>query len=90
MTKSRTSQDLKQNIQYEYEKKAAADSVVFAKEKEIKEIEISKQKAELKAKRNQQYALYGGLILVLLFAGFIFNRFKVSQQQKQVIEKQKL
>ncbi len=81
---------LKQNIQYEYEKKAAADSVVFAKEKEIKEIEISKQKAELKAKRNQQYALYGGLILVLLFAGFIFNRFKVSQQQKQVIEKQKL
>jgi len=80
---------LKQNMQYEYDKKAAADSVAFAKEKEIKEIEIAKQKAEIKAKRNQQYALYGGLALVLIFAGFIFNRFKITQKQKQVIEEQK-
>ena len=80
---------LKQNMQYEYEKKAATDSIAFAKEKEIKEVEIAKQKAELKAKRNQQFALYGGLLLVLLFAGFMYNRFKVTQKQKQVIELQK-
>ena len=80
---------LKQNMQYEYDKKAAADSVAFAKEKEIKEIEIAKQKAEIKAKRNEQYGLYGGLALVIVFAGFIFNRFKISQKQKRVIEEQK-
>lgn len=80
---------LKQNMQYEYDKKAATDSIAFAKEKEIKEVEIAKQKAELKVKRNQQFALYGGLLLVLLFAGFMYNRFKVTQKQKQIIEIQK-
>jgi len=80
---------LKQNMQYEYAKKAATDSIAFAKEKEIKEVEIAKQKAELKVKRNQQIGLYGGLLLVLLFAGFMYNRFKVTQKQKQIIEIQK-
>lgn len=80
---------LKQNMQYEYDKKAASDSVAFEKEKQIKEVEIAKQKVELKAKRNQQFGLYGGLLLVLLFAGFMYNRFKVTQKQKLVIEEQK-
>ena len=80
---------LKQNMQYEYDKKAATDSIAFAKEKEIKEVEIAKQKAELKVKQNQQFGLYGGLLLVLLFAGFMYNRFKVTQKQKQIIEIQK-
>ena len=80
---------LKQNMQYEYDKKAASDSVAFEKEKQIKEVEIAKQKAELKAKRNQQFGLYGGLLLVLLFAGFMYNRFKITQKQKQIIEVQK-
>ena len=80
---------LKQNMQYEYDKKAASDSVAFEKEKQIKEVEIAKQKVELKAKRNQQFGLYGGLLLVLLFAGFMYNRFKITQKQKLVIEEQK-
>lgn len=80
---------IKQNLQYEYNKKLATDSIAFAKENEIKEIEIAKQKSELEAKRNQQFALFGGLFLVLLFSGFIYNRFKLSQKQKQIIEIQK-
>lgn len=80
---------LKQNMQYEYDKKAATDSIAFAKEKEIKEVEIAKQKVELKAKRNQQIGLYGGLLLVLLFAVFMYNRFRVTQKQKLIIEVQK-
>ena len=80
---------IQKQFQYEYEKKAAADSVVFAKENEIKEVEIARQKAEIKVKQNQQLALYGGLVLVLVFAGFMYNRFKVTQKQKTVIEQQK-
>ncbi len=80
---------LKQNLRYEFDKKAAADSIAFEKENEIKEAEIAKQKADLKVKRNQQYALFGGLALVIVFAGFMFNRFKVTQKQKLVIEEQK-
>jgi tetratricopeptide (TPR) repeat protein len=80
---------IKTQLKYEYEKQAAADSVAHAKETEIKNAEISRQNSELKVKRNQQYALYGGLALVLVFSGFIFNRFKVTKRQNVIIEKQK-
>jgi hypothetical protein len=76
-------------LKYEYEKKAAADSVANAKENEVRDAEAAKNQAEVREKRNQQYALCGGLVLVLIFAGFMFNRFRITQKQKQVIEMQK-
>jgi tetratricopeptide (TPR) repeat protein len=80
---------IKSQLKYEYEKQAAADSVAHAKENEIKSAELSRQAAEIKAKKNQQYALFGGLALVIVFSIFMYNRFKVTQKQKVVIEKQK-
>ncbi|MBK9285407.1 MAG: tetratricopeptide repeat protein [Sphingobacteriaceae bacterium] len=80
---------IKSQLKYEYEKQAAADSVSHAKESEVKNAELAKQSAEIKAKKNQQYALFGGLGLVMVFAGFMFNRFKVTQKQKEIIENQK-
>jgi tetratricopeptide (TPR) repeat protein len=80
---------LKAQLKYEYEKQAAADSVAHAKESEIKNVELAKQRAEIKAKKNQQYALFGGLFCVCVFGVFMFNRFKVTQKQKSIIEDQK-
>ncbi len=77
---------IKSQFKYAYEKKAAQDSVANAKESEIKNAELDKQKVEIKAKRNQQYALFGGLALVIVFAAFIYNRFKITQKQKIIIE----
>jgi tetratricopeptide (TPR) repeat protein len=80
---------IRSQLKYEYEKQAAADSVAHAKENEIKSAELSRQSAEIKAKKNQQVALFGGLGLVIIFAGFMYNRFKVTQKQKDLIEHQK-
>ncbi|MBK9284089.1 MAG: tetratricopeptide repeat protein [Sphingobacteriaceae bacterium] len=80
---------IKSQLNYEYEKQAAADSVAHAKESEVKNAELAKQSAEIKAKKNQQYALFGGLALVMIFAGFMYNRFKITQKQKLIIETQK-
>ncbi|MCC7331243.1 MAG: tetratricopeptide repeat protein [Flavobacteriales bacterium] len=80
---------LQQEIKYEYEKQAAIDSIANAKELEIKEIEIAKQQTEIKAKRNQQYALYSGLALVLIFSAVMYNRYRVTKKQKHIIEIQK-
>jgi tetratricopeptide (TPR) repeat protein len=80
---------IRSQLKYEYEKQAAADSVAHAKESEIKNVELKRQEAEIKAKKNQQYALFGGLLLVILFSIFMFNRFKVTQKQKRIIEDQK-
>lgn len=77
---------ISQEYKYAYEKQAAADSVAFAKEKEITDIQLEKQDVELNAKRNQQYALIGGLVLIALFAFFMYNRFKVTRRQKVIIE----
>ena len=80
---------IKSQLKYEYEKQAAADSVAHAKDSEIKNAELAKQKAEITAKKNQQYALFSGLFLVCVFGVFMFNRFKVTQKQKLLIENQK-
>jgi len=83
-------QNMRQQFKFEYEKQAAADSVAHAKESDIKNVQLLKQGAEIKAKKNQQYALFGGLGLVIIFAGFMFNRFKITQKQKFIIQEQKL
>jgi tetratricopeptide (TPR) repeat protein len=80
---------IRSQLKYEYEKQAAADSVAHAKENKVKAAELQRQSAELKAKKNQQYALFGGFFLVLVFAVFMYNRFKVTQKQKGIIEEQK-
>lgn len=77
---------IKRELQYDYEKKSAEDSVANAKQAEINRAQVQQKEAELKAQRNQQYALYGGLALVLVFAGFMYNRFMVTRKQKNIIE----
>jgi len=73
---------IQKGFEYEYEKKALADSIRVFEEKKV----IA---AQLKQEKTQRFALYGGLILMLVFAGFMFNRFKVTQKQKHIIEEQK-
>ena len=73
---------IKSQLKYEYEKKAAADSVRVLEEKKIVAV-------QLKQEKTQRYALYGGLGLVGLFAIFMVNRFRVTNKQKKLIEAQK-
>lgn len=73
---------IKSQLKYEYEKKAAADSVKVAEEKKV-------TAAQLKQEKTQRYALYGGLGLVGIFALFMVNRFQVTNRQKKLIESQK-
>ncbi len=69
-------------LKYEYEKKAAADSVRVAEEKKLTTIKIQQEKT-------QRNYLYWGLALVGLFALFMANRFTVANKQKKLIEEQK-
>ncbi len=73
----------KSQLKYDYEKKAAADSVKIAEEKKLTSL-------QLKQEENQRYYLYFGLALTLLFGGFMFNRFRITKKQKSIIEQQKV
>jgi tetratricopeptide (TPR) repeat protein len=77
-----TSKTLRQEMNFEYAKKATADSVRVAEEKKIIAVQF-------KQEQTQRYALYGGLVLVGLFVLFTINRFLVTNRQKKIIEIQK-
>ena len=81
---------IKKQIQYQYEKKAAADSVKHSEEQKVKNALLTAQNAQLKQEKTQRLALYTGLAFVIIFLGFVFNRFKVTQKQKIIIEQQKI
>lgn len=83
-------------MQFEFDKQAAADSVANAKLQELqnalidkKEAELARQDTELESKKTQQYYLFGGLFLVFVFSGFMYNRFRVTQKQNKLIALQK-
>ena len=80
---------LSREIQYNYDRKAAEDSIIFARQNEIDKIALQKQDAELKAKRTESFALYGGLILFVLFSLFLYNRFTITKKQRDIINEQK-
>jgi tetratricopeptide (TPR) repeat protein len=73
---------IKSQLKYEYEKKATADSVRVSEEKKLSTI-------KLKQEQTQRYFLYGGLSLTALFGIFMFNRFRITQKQKNIIQQQK-
>jgi serine phosphatase RsbU (regulator of sigma subunit)/Tfp pilus assembly protein PilF len=80
---------IQQEYKYAYEKQAAADSVKAAEAVKVTDALLTAEKAENKQHQQQQYFLYAGLALALLFGAVIFNRFKIANKQKDIIEQQK-
>jgi len=69
---------------YQYEKAAMADSISNAKANEIKNAQIAQQQAEIKAKKNQQYGLFGGLGLMFILAAVFFTqRNRISKEKER-------
>lgn len=81
-----TKSSVQKEMNYKIEKKSALDSLAFAKETEIRNFEMQKKDLEIKSERNIRYFFIAGLLVVIVFAGFIFNRFQVTNRQKKIIE----
>jgi serine phosphatase RsbU (regulator of sigma subunit) len=80
---------VRQEFKYKYDKQTATDSIKSAQEEEINNAQLLAQKAINTKQKQRSYFLYAGLVLALLFGAYVFNRFRVSQRQKHLIEKQK-
>lgn len=74
---------IKQQTNYEYEKK----KVIADKENEFK---LKQQEEKASAEKTKQNVIIGSvslvLIIVAVFSIFLYNRFKVTQRQKVIIE----
>ena len=77
---------IQQEFKYNYEKQAAVDSIKAVETKKVVDAQITAQQAEIKVKKNQQYGLFGGLFLMVVFAGFMYNRFRITRNQKLIIQ----
>lgn len=80
---------IKQNLKHEYENKFLADSLLTAEQKKVTNAQIQTQKAQINQEETKRYTLYGGLAIVILFGGFMFNRFLHSQKKNTLIQEQK-
>lgn len=80
---------IQREAHYNYEKQLTEDSIRYENQALINDAMIDKQNAELKAQRNQQYLLFGGLSLSVVFGLFVFNRFRVTRKQNKIIEIQR-
>jgi serine phosphatase RsbU (regulator of sigma subunit) len=80
---------IRQEYKYAYEKQAAADSIKAAEAKKVMNAQLAAQEAQLEKEKSQRYALWGGLGLLALFGGVMFNRFQLTSKQKDIISEQK-
>ncbi len=80
---------LRKELLFEFDKKAAEDSIKNAAEKQLQLAQIEAQKANLKVERTKRNGLIAGIISLVLFSLFIAHRLRVTRRQKEFIEKQK-
>ena len=71
----------RQEYKYDYEKQAIADSVSYVQVQKV-------QEAKLEKSRILQYALIGGVTLLLVFLIYVYSRYRVTQKQKLIISEQ--
>lgn len=81
---------LRQEFKYNYERQAAADSAAYAAKRQIQELKISEQQAQLDAEKIQRISLYSilGLLVILAIGGY--RGYKRKQEANHIITQQKL
>ncbi|MES2589898.1 MAG: tetratricopeptide repeat protein [Bacteroidota bacterium] len=83
ITLANATETVRQQLNYDYDKKRTADSIKSTLEKETLNL-------KLEGEKQKQLGLYLFLILAIGFSGIVFNRFKKIKKQKTIIENQKL
>jgi adenylate cyclase len=72
----------RRELNYEYGKRE--DSITY--QRKLSEVKLSEEK---KSRSREKIFYISGIILVLIFSVFMFNRWRITQKQKKIIEKEK-
>jgi len=82
-------QAMKQQARYEYEKKAATDSLAHTKAIEIKNLEVAKIEEEKQKQKVIMIAFILGFIVILFFSVVVFRLFVQKKKANIVLAEQK-
>ena len=87
---------VRQEFKERYDEQLAEDSIRAENEKKVQQAMLDAEKAKKKQiqlesaqRKLQTYFLFTGLAIMLILGGFLFNRFRVTSRQKEIIEEQK-
>lgn len=78
-----------QEFKLQYEKKMEADSIKNAEAIKVEEALLKAERAESLKQKQKGYFLWAGLGLTVIFGGFIYKRYRLTSNQKVIIERQK-
>ncbi|MCE3260678.1 MAG: protein serine/threonine phosphatase, partial [Bacteroidetes bacterium] len=80
---------LQKQLQFEFDKKLLADSLEMVQEQKSAQTKIELANTKLKQEKFLRYSLIVGIMFVIIFLFFLYNRFKATQEQNKIIEEQK-
>jgi len=80
---------LRKELLFEFDKKATADSIKNANEKQLQQVQIEAQKANLKVERTKRYGLIAGILFLALFLMITRRQKDVIKRQKDFVERQR-
>lgn len=80
---------IQQQFQFDYDKKAAKDSVVQAEAIKVKNAEIAAEQAENAKQKSRNTFLIILAAFFLIMGVIIFQRLRLTQRQKRIIDNQK-
>ncbi|MCE3229832.1 MAG: protein serine/threonine phosphatase [Bacteroidetes bacterium] len=76
-------------LQYDFDKKLLADSLQKIEEQKSNLTKIELANTKLKHEKILRYSLIAGIIFIVVFLFFLYNRFKATKEQNTIIEEQK-
>ena len=79
----------KKEMQFKYQKKAAADSAYNAQLQKVKDAELRIQETQLNTEQQYRYVLLLMVLLLLSSAIFVYKRLQVARRQNRIIKEQK-
>ncbi len=86
INENNTKKTVQMQMQYEFDKKSATDSIKNLQDKKLKNAEIAAKTADLKRGKAQFWFVLSSLFIVSIALIILFNRFRLIQQQKTTIE----
>lgn len=66
-------------VKHEYKEKRLADSLQLKNEKQLVSVQLEKEK-------QMKYGMYIVVVLILVFSFFLYNRYRITRNQKKIIE----
>lgn len=84
-----TQQVIRQELQYEFDKKSFEDSVKAVEKRRVFETKVALKDEQIKRSNTLKVALFTGIAVLIIFGFIIYRRYKFSEQQNDIINRQK-